>query len=104
MEVATRPATPITKLERNALYVWMNLPSRLGCSSFPLFFPSGSALTRGIYYCFARREHAMARTAPGEVGDPPSSVADRGPDHLAGVPRHVAPAGRRSARLAPPAG
>src|SRR5580692_7912914 len=105
IEVATRPATPMTKLERKLWYVWMNFPS---FDSFPVDPGSSddspaspsSALTRGIYCSFPRREHALARTARGEVGHPPPAAGDHRARGLVVFPQHLARARRRGADAA----
>src|SRR5450432_142224 len=100
IDVATRPATPMTKLERKPWYVWMNLPSfdnfsvAFGSSGDP---PSSSPLIHGIYCSFAGREHALARATRSEVGDPPPAAGDHRPLHLVVLPRDLARARRRGA-------
>src|SRR6185437_9841273 len=65
---------------------------------------SSSALTRGIYYCFAPRDHALARAARGEVGHPHSAAGDHRPDRLVVLPWDLARARPRGAGPAARAG
>src|SRR4051812_30965486 len=86
-DVAMRPATPITKLERKLEYVWMKRPNFVDSK---VLFASG--LTGGGYSI--GRLHAVARAALRQVGPPPPTPGGRRAHHLGVLPAHLARAGR----------